>query len=859
MAVVAGVESAVQIHIDRGDDLNARDDKGQTPLMLSAARNKAAICHLLLSAGAHGDLLDPLGRSALEIAQAAGALEAASAIEAACVPQSALRAGDGFCEPALVAPDEQGAQVANYSPAIHLVDAAVETAKEPSAIPEPEAAAVPVIAWASSDDGDGFDLTGWEAEADQQPPEGDPTLSAAAFEIQSAISEHLPIDTSVDWDDFEALLPDRATPLPRADDAEAHERLRLVLLRAIREGSVPLSAIEDLTRDDDGEANAEAGALLGMIINDLGAETDERFEYSAPHESFEVFVAPEKGPDEEDAVAEALAFMENLAGRHNEPLRIYQREYQREALLTAEDEVALGQAMEHGVDIALNALASWPSGINAVLAAVKVVRSGRKTLRWMSSGPRIEPEDLAGSPGAEADTISVLPLDDTSEEEDDGALQLDHGTKLTVDESAEFLANADLLSSLTTSPLQGTPERVTSRDVIASLHLTRGFLMELADSGVVGEREPATAFAQAIAAYRLARDRMVVANLKLVLSIAKKYLFSGQTLDDLVQEGNIGLIMAVDRYDWRRGFKFSTYATWWIRQRVGRHVADKGKTIRLPVHVYEKTQRIAQATHAFELKRGRTPLAEEIATIVEMPARKVALLMRSTLEPLPFQDLDALNDLVAWHASDPSSIRDPMEFAEDQQLIESVHRLLNTLDRKDERILRMRFGIGVQDAMTLEEIGARLGVTRERIRQIEAKAVRLLKHPTRLDRLLHEFGRVRPPKCDQAKNASSESGSELNDSESRDRVITNERESKRLKPLKQESARPERPIGGPRTAIDKLISQIESAGAVVRDERERTGHIWVEMNDTTNKNFRRLVRKLSDFGFQLWPGNGYWL
>ncbi|WP_062473308.1 sigma-70 family RNA polymerase sigma factor [Variovorax boronicumulans] len=740
IAVVAGVEAAVQVHIDRGDDLNARDDKGQTPLMLSAARNKSAICKLLLAAGANAELLDPSGRNALGIARAAGALGAASAIEAACTPRMTSHSEDVSCEPAHVAVDRQEMLATNNPPARHLADAAHPT--ERSSGKGLEANTSRMIEWTFGEDGNAFDLTGWEAEEDQPPPEGDHALSVAAFEVQSAISEHQPIDTSADWEDFETFLPNRATPLPRADNTEARERLRLVLLRAVREGSVPYSAIEDLTLGDDGEPNVEAGALLCMVINDLGAETDERFEYSASHESFEVFVTPETEPDEEDVVNEAIAFVDDLAGRRNEPLRIYQRELQREALLTAEAEVALGQAMEHGVAKALDALALWPSGINRVLDAAKKVTSNTKPLRWLSSGPQLELQDAEPSPSPEPAADSHLSTEAVG---DEGDSQLDLDAKESVNELSEFCTNAELLSGLAIGARQDTPEWSACRDTLASLGLTRGFLLELADSDLAGEHEPAFAFAQAMKDYRGARDQMAVANLKLVHSIAKKYLFSGQPLDDLLQEGNIGLIKAVDRYDWRRGFKFSTYATWWIRQQVGRYVADKSKTIRLPVHVYEKTQRIAQATHAFELRHGHAPTIDEIAARVQLPIKKVLALDRAALEPLPLQEIEALDDLIAADAKDQFTARDPMDIVDDMQLIGSVAKFLGTLKPKEESIVRMRFGIGIQEPMTLEEIGARLDVTRERIRQIESAALRRLKHPARLIGLLRELNGASAP------------------------------------------------------------------------------------------------------------------
>lgn len=866
MAVVTGVESAVQLHIDRGDNLNARDNKGQTPLMLSAARNKAAICKLLLSAGADPKLVDPLGRNALDIAQAAGALEAASAIEKACMPEPISRDGNALCEPALVALDgEQGAQVSCSPLSMHVVDAEfTQPVEQPSFVLAPEVATRQVIALASDNEADGFDLTGWEAEEDQPPPEGDPALSAIAFEVQRAITEHQPIDTAADWDDFEAFLPDRATPLPRADDAEARERLRLVLLRAIREGSVPHLAIEDLTRCDDGNPDEEAVALLGMVINDLGAETDERFEYVASHESFEVFVAPVEKPGEEDAVADALAFVDDLAGHRNEPLRIYQREFQRESLLTAEAEVALGQAMERGVEKALDALAAWPSGVIAVREAARKVASGAKPLRWMSTGPQVEPEEAESAPSAElkanTDAELKLPVEvDANGADDEGDSQLGPDAKESIDELAKFCANAEFLSGITVSTSQSAPEWSSCRSALATLGLTRSFLMELADTGQTGESESALSFAQEMKSYQRARDQMAVANLKLVFSIAKKYLFSGQPLDDLLQEGNIGLIKAVDRYDWRRGFKFSTYATWWIRQQVGRHIADKGKTIRLPVHVYEKTQRIAQAAHAFELRQGHAPTVEEIAALVELPIHKVVALARASLEPLPLHELGALDELIAADAKDQYAARDPMEIVEDMQLISSVNSFLGTLKLKEANVLRMRFGIGIQESMTLEEIGAHLDVTRERIRQIESAALRRLKHPASLARFLRELNGTPPPQCNASAEASNDHDDEANCQASTVSSMSADSNTPQPDPRTQATPKPERPNGSESSSLEKLLAHTRAIGFNVEDYLDGDSRkIWVHITETPDNHSRKIVRKLIDLGFEFWPGKGYW-
>jgi len=322
----------------------------------------------------------------------------------------------------------------------------------------------------------------------------------------------------------------------------------------------------------------------------------------------------------------------------------------------------------------------------------------------------------------------------------------------------------------------------------------------------------------------------------------------------LIQEGNIGLLKAVERYDWRRGFKFSTYATWWIRQQVGRFVADKGRTIRLPVHVYEKTQRIARESLAFEAKTGRAPTIHEVAAWLEMPPNKVAALVRATLEPTPIHEL-CIDEFIAVEARSDFISRDPMDIVSDRQLLDSIDRVLATLKRKDERILRLRFGIGVQEAMTLDEIGIRFEVTRERIRQIEAKALRLLRHPSRIVQLNRELNGNLPSKTDEVAESNSDPEDIEADETSDPRAVkaSTSRQTKAVgvSPGPQTNAEP--------TALDRLLSQALELGIPVDDDRKGpSGTIWVNIIETSDLRSRKLVRKLLALGFEFWPGKGYW-
>jgi RNA polymerase primary sigma factor len=431
--------------------------------------------------------------------------------------------------------------------------------------------------------------------------------------------------------------------------------------------------------------------------------------------------------------------LEPSAAHSEDPVRLYLKEIGKVPLLTAEQEVAIGQRIEAGQIQLRRALAGIPLATARLLAMWDRVRREEMPLDdviLLPDGGEPKPAELKPITAAfgrirrlerEIERLQAA----LGDKRRSRTTRANYHKWIAQDRAAiqALVEQLPLKPALVDQLVAEMRQKARQMERIES----RRELREIEAQVGLG-RKALTAALREIEKHdrvvRQAKKELMEANLRLVVSVAKRYLGSELSLLDLVQEGNIGLMKAVDRFQYRRGFKFSTYATWWIRQAITRAIADHSRTIRIPVHMVETLNRISRVNRAMVNELGREPTPEELAQRTGVPARKVRLILESSRKPLsletPIGEDSELGDFL-----EDKTAESPTESLIEQDLTAQVERALNTLSPKEKEILRLRFGIGEEGEHTLEEVGRRFSVTRERIRQIETKALRKLRHPLR--------------------------------------------------------------------------------------------------------------------------------
>lgn len=922
IALAAGIDGAVRSHIARGDSIECRDANGLTPLMVAAERNRVGVCVLLLDAGADARAVDSAGRNALTIAMSSGALAAAGVIRDcidACVPletesSDGDESTDDFGPEPSVSTDasapEVSARLVKPEPSADarsdesgVARTAEEAPESVAAIPDegcvrrkpedesadgdhtsgepepddkanmedsPDPRADDGASLSSGAELSDLELTfgDWEPVSVDEPPENDQIIGQTEGRRQQQIDAHEPIDRSAIWEDFEAFLPEIvAKPTSSAHVDSVRPALRAILLRALREGSVPQLAIENLLqrgadkaelndeagskdeaeRNDDAEWRDEAAAALEIVIGDMGADLDERLQDDPPFGSGYVRVPElwDESEYEESQIDEAILHFEDLLSDEHDALRLYTAQAVRHALLSPEQEIFFAQQMENAVLRALDALSAWPCGLACLARELSKASGGAQSLTSII--------DLNVQETDDRQSVDLSAVGDDGVGND--PRQLD---EIDVDEPSRGSEELGILLERIKNLLEAASTEATSerlRQELGRLRFRRPFLLDLERLTDDDTHLAAISYRDAIACLVRYRNKMAEANLRLVLSIARTRLRYGLPIEDLIQDGNLGLLRAVDRFDWRRGFRFSTMATWWIKQQIGRNVCDTALAIRLPVHVHEKVGRFRGQFKEIERERGKPPSLAERAATCGIQADTLEHIERAFSDPLSIEEALSLG------ISDFNEVTDPFSRATANEEIQLVIKSLGKLKAKEGLVLRLRFGIGVPEDLTLDQVGRVLGVTRERARQIEAKAIRRLSSPSALGSLAVTAEPKSGPRSEQVENRDKPADPEYIELES-DPASTDTNEAvPDESPAKSASPNVDNAIAriAPMTnSMKRLLDRANELGVRVTNANAVADgdYVFGEI-DKRDPKARKLIRDLLEMGFKWQPGMGY--
>lgn len=430
-----------------------------------------------------------------------------------------------------------------------------------------------------------------------------------------------------------------------------------------------------------------------------------------------------------------------------DPVKIYLKEMGDDGILTREEEIAISRLLEEGERQFVQAAFCMPQVVDELLSAGwKMARMGADSVKNASDTdeearePSVTSGVGAGRHHLRRALKGIQELHRKNGKILKRLIREKDPEKIQELKDKIYINRCAMVMKFTGKRIEKTLQEVVCsafrRAMEASEEFTDAQLFETAGINREELKDSELLFQKGLKQANLAKERLIRANLRLVVSIAKKYCHRGLHLSDLIQEGNIGLMKAVEKFEFKRGYKFSTYSTWWIRQAITRAIADQSRTIRIPVHMVETMNKVLKAMRELFQETGKEPSIDEVAAHLGLPRQKVFQIMKMTRDPISLETI--VGDDEDSHLIDFIQDMDtpsPDEAAMNSNLMEQTRIALSTLTPREEKILRMRFGIGEKSDHTLEEVGRDFFVTRERIRQIEAKALRKLRHPSRSQKL----------------------------------------------------------------------------------------------------------------------------
>lgn len=718
LALRAGAYSAVETHLRKGESLSGRDIAGMTPLMIAASNGHDAICALLIAAGAAAHYADPQGRTALDHAAANGHGRMAALVECASAasdgvpddypPGRAMPASSVIADAVTGIPQQdQPFRCECDADAILSATSSIQSEAAPaipeSTIPTRENQLVAENTvhepWfkqtAATESDDGFDdaedfLFGaagsWLPEPAISRPQDDGERRQAASEVQRQIAAHRRSSHDIDWSDIDFDLPAPALLQVSRSDLP---RLANLFATGVQAGQLGADEIARAIDDDCGERAGELWPVVMRVLADLGIVVVECLAWADVYQG----KAQGAGADQIDAAMDVIA--DCLAGRGN-VMAAYDGAARKFDLIVRDAEERLGQRMDSAL-----------GGMSRLLAGLDQQRWEMISARG-DVGMKCPAVQTEGPDDPEGETGLAMPVE----------LEALEGEETTID----FWGYVRELRS-------GQPEYGRDRMVPRPGAVTVSALVKCA--ATLGAADRAT-LERAVREYELARDQLIHANLRLVISMGRKYGFSGMTPEDVVQEGNVGLMRAVEKFDFRKGFKFSTYATWWIRQGITRAIADQVRMIRVPVHMVEKCNVVRRAREVIEGGRCSDATPAEIAALTGLGVAEVERVLGAEAVMVPLDEPGPPGQPADDGLALPDPRPDPAEVASMNSLAEAIKAILAGFPDKDRNVVERRFGLVDGEAMTLEEVGQHVGVTRERIRQIEAKMLTKLRGQSRI-------------------------------------------------------------------------------------------------------------------------------